>query len=60
MPIYEYKRKNCKYEAVLNEKIEAKRVKTCPLCKTPKALERQVSRSTFVLRGAGWTGKAKE
>ncbi len=60
MAVYEYKCSVCKYEAVLNEKMDAKRVKDCPLCRGRKTLERQVSRSSFILRGAGWYNKAKE
>ena len=59
MPVYEYKCKNCKYEAVLNESIKASRVKTCPMCKVKDSLERKISRSNFILKGAGWYSNDK-
>ena len=60
MPIYDYKCSVCKYEATLNEGIDASRIKDCPMCKGRKTLERQISKSTFILKGSGWYNKAKE
>ena len=60
MPIYEYKCSTCGFTQTVMEKTSADRVKDCPKCKDRDTLIRQVSRSTFILKGSGWQGKAKE
>jgi len=57
--VYEYKCSECSYFATLNEKLDAKRTKDCPGCKGKQTLERQISRSTFMLKGQGWSNKPK-
>lgn len=56
MPIYEYKCNKCGYEIekfILNiDKMEAEEV-ICPLCKN--ICKKQISQSTFHLKGSGWT-----
>ena len=60
MPFYHYKCQNCKYEATLNEKIGADSIKTCPLCKQKDKFIRVPQKTTFILKGSGWSNKPKQ
>ncbi len=60
MPVFEYKCSKCGFTTTLMENTGADRYKDCPNCKGRDSLVRQISRSTFILKGAGWSNKAKE
>ena len=60
MPIFEYKCNTCGYTTTLLEKTGADKIKDCPVCKDRDSLVRQISRSTFILKGTGWSNKVKE
>ena len=58
MPTYEYKckRKNCGLEVECIQKLSETPLVYCPHC-GKKSLKNMVSKSTFVLKGPGWTNK---
>ncbi len=58
MPTYEYKckRKNCGLEIECIQKLSEDPLVYCPHC-GKKSLKKMVSKSTFVLKGPGWTNK---
>ncbi len=51
MPIYEYKCDKCGVVEVM-QGIKEKPLKKCPNCKSK--VERQISSTSFVLKGSGW------
>jgi len=51
LPIYEYKCPECAQKAEVLQKVGAS-PPSCEKCK--KAMERQISRTSFVLKGGGW------
>lgn len=53
MPIYEYACKGCGHEFEREQRISDAPIKKCPSCGALKA-RRQISRTSFVLRGGGW------
>jgi len=53
MPVYEYACKGCGHEFEREQRINDPPVKKCPSCGTLKA-RRQISRTSFVLKGGGW------
>jgi putative FmdB family regulatory protein len=53
MPIYEYLCKSCGYEFEEVQKFSDPSLEECPNCGKNKA-ERQVSMSSFHLKGGGW------
>lgn len=53
MPIYEYRCQGCGSEWEEVQKITESPVEVCPECGEPQA-HRLISRTNFVLRGAGW------
>jgi len=60
VPLYHYKCQNCEYEAHLNESIKANSIKTCPICKVYNKFIRVPQKSTFILKGAGWSSNSKQ
>lgn len=53
MPIYEYACKGCGHEFEREQRISDAPIKKCPSCGALKA-RRQISRTSFVLKGGGW------
>jgi putative FmdB family regulatory protein len=53
MPVYEYLCKGCGYEFEREQRISDAPIKKCPSCGALKA-RRQISRTSFVLKGGGW------
>jgi putative FmdB family regulatory protein len=53
MPTYEYACKGCGHEFEREQRISEAPVKKCPSCGAMKA-RRQISRTSFVLKGGGW------
>lgn len=53
MPIYEYSCQGCGADVEVWQKISEKPKKVCPECGAHK-LERQISATTFHLKGSGW------
>ena len=53
MPIYEYACKACGHEFEREQRISEAPIKKCPSCGALKA-RRQISRTSFVLKGGGW------
>ena len=51
MPIYEYKCPKCG-EFEVTQTITENALKKCPTCKSK--VERQLSRTSFILKGTGW------
>jgi len=51
MPIYEYKCPKCG-EFEVTQRITENALKKCPTCKSK--IERQLSRTSFILKGTGW------
>lgn len=54
MPIYEYKCSKCGKELEVMHKVSDPAPAECPECKAQNTLERQVSRTSFQLKGGGW------
>src|SRR5687768_8621575 len=53
MPVYEYLCKGCGHEFEREQRISEAPIKKCPACGAMKA-RRQISRTSFVLKGGGW------
>lgn len=53
MPVYEYLCKGCGHEFEREQRISEAPIKKCPSCGALKA-RRQISRTSFVLKGGGW------
>ncbi|MBI5491006.1 MAG: zinc ribbon domain-containing protein [Deltaproteobacteria bacterium] len=53
MPVYEYLCGKCRYEFEEMQRITDAPIRKCPKCGKP-AVERLISRSSFVLKGSGW------
>jgi putative FmdB family regulatory protein len=53
MPVYEYLCKGCGHEFEREQRISEAPIKKCPKCGAAKA-RRQISRTSFVLKGGGW------
>ncbi|MBK7078199.1 MAG: zinc ribbon domain-containing protein [Myxococcales bacterium] len=53
MPIYEYACAACAHQFEATQKITDPPLTTCAACGAPRA-ERQISASSFALRGGGW------
>jgi len=53
MPVYEYLCKGCGHEFEREQRISEEPIKKCPSCGALKA-RRQISRTSFVLKGGGW------
>jgi putative FmdB family regulatory protein len=53
MPVYEYLCKGCGHEFEREQRISEAPIKKCPKCGAAKA-RRQISRTSFVLKGSGW------
>ncbi len=54
MPIYEYKCSKCGKELEVLHKVSEPAPAECPECHAAGTLERQVSRTSFQLKGGGW------
>lgn len=54
MPIYEYLCSQCHQLSDALQKINDPAPDVCPHCGAEKTLARQVSRTSFVLKGGGW------
>lgn len=54
MPIYEYLCTSCGEKLELLQKITDAAPDTCPSCKGSQTMTRQVSRTSFQLKGGGW------
>lgn len=54
MPIYEYVCSSCGEKLELLQKISDPAPGTCTACKASDTMARQVSRSSFQLKGGGW------
>lgn len=52
MPIYEYACTKCGHELEVIQKINDKPLTRCPKCKGK--LEKQLSQTSFQLKGSGW------
>ena len=53
MPIYEYRCTNCGKHVEIMQKMSDAPARLCNHCNT-EGLERQLSRTSFVLKGTGW------
>ena len=53
MPLYEYYCTNCGQYTEMLQKVGEKPATTCPNCQQEK-LQRQVSATSFQLKGTGW------
>ena len=53
MPVYEYRCGKCGHEFEELQRITDDPIRKCPKCGKP-AVERLISRSSFVLKGSGW------
>jgi putative FmdB family regulatory protein len=53
MPVYEYLCKGCGHEFEREQRISEAPIEKCPKCGAAKA-RRQISRTSFVLKGSGW------
>lgn len=54
MPLFEYKCSACNETSELLQKHEEGTPSECPLCNAEGSLERQLSLSSFQLKGGGW------
>lgn len=54
MPIYEYACEKCGKQLDLMQKVGAPPPETCEGCGAAGTMARQVSRTSFVLKGGGW------
>jgi putative FmdB family regulatory protein len=54
MPIYEYTCGSCGKTTDVLQKVSDGPPQVCPHCAKTGTLARQVSRSSFVLKGGGW------
>ncbi len=54
--IYEYRCISCNHRWEAEQKLEDKPLTHCPACKA-KAAKKLISRTTFMLKGSGWTPK---
>jgi putative FmdB family regulatory protein len=57
MPLYEYLCQDCGEKEEKLERFNAPEAHDCPKCGKPKAMRRQVSRTSFTLAGGGWYGQ---
>lgn len=53
MPIYEYRCESCEHDLEAIQKFSDPELTDCPSCGAPK-LRRQLSQSSFALKGGGW------
>lgn len=53
MPTYEYRCDGCGHGLEADQAITADPLRTCPAC-GDEALQRLISRTSFVLKGSGW------
>ena len=54
MPIYEYVCSACSSKLEIIQKMSDPAPETCPSCGAKESMVRQVSRSSFQLKGGGW------
>ena len=54
MPIYEYQCSACHVVSDVLQKVSEAGPEACPKCGAKGSLSRQVSRTSFVLKGGGW------
>lgn len=54
MPLFDYKCTSCGETLEVLQKFNEGAPKECPKCKAKDTLERQVSQSSFHLKGDGW------
>jgi len=54
MPIYEYVCSACSEKLEIIQKISDPAPESCPSCGAKETMGRQVSRSSFQLKGGGW------
>ena len=54
MPIYEYECSQCHQTSDALQKVNDPAPETCPRCGAHGTLSRQLSRTSFVLKGGGW------
>jgi putative FmdB family regulatory protein len=54
MPIYEYECSQCHRTSDALQKVNDPAPETCPHCGAHGTLSRQLSRTSFVLKGGGW------
>jgi len=54
MPIYEYECSQCHQMSDALQKVNDPAPETCPRCGAHGTLSRQLSRTSFVLKGGGW------
>ena len=54
MPIYEYECTQCHQTSDALQKVNDPPPETCPKCGARNTLSRQLSRTSFVLKGGGW------
>lgn len=54
MPIYEYVCSSCEAKLELIQKVSDPAPDSCPSCGAAQTMARQVSRSSFQLKGGGW------
>src|SRR5262249_46048130 len=54
MPIYEYDCSQCHQTSDALQKVNDPAPETCPHCGARNTLSRQLSRTSFVLKGGGW------
>ena len=57
MPLYEYRCQSCGEKEEKLEGFDAPTQHDCPKCGAPKAMSRQLSRTSFTLAGGGWYGQ---
>ncbi len=54
MPIYEYVCSSCEAKLEIIQKMSDPAPESCPTCSAKQTMARQVSRSSFHLKGGGW------
>jgi putative FmdB family regulatory protein len=60
MPIYEYKCGLCGHEFEVEQKLSVKGLLKCPRCGNISFLQKQISKTNFILKGGGWAANGYE
>ncbi len=54
MPLYEYLCRNCGHKVEVLQKLNDPPQRNCGVCHAKGKLEKQISRTSFQLKGGGW------